>query len=126
MTRAHDVAAVRRAEHAADPELAAGSDRLMTRAAAGVAAVVAGELRRGGAAAASAGVYGARVVLLVGPGSNGGDALHAGARLAARGAAVTALRSSDRVHAGGQLDVATLRAGLGVNVAALGWHTGPR
>jgi len=101
VTRAHDVAAVRRAEHAADPELAAGSDRLMTRAAAGVAAVVAGELRRGGAAAASAGVYGARVVLLVGPGSNGGDALHAGARLAARGAAVTALRSSDRVHAGG-------------------------
>jgi len=33
---------------------------------------------------------------------------------------------ADRVHAGGQLDVATLRAGLGVNVAALGWHTGPR
>ena len=100
MTDAHDVAAVRRAEHAADPELAAGSDRLMTRAAAGVAAVVAGELRRGGVGAAK-GVYGARVVLLVGPGSNGGDALHAGARLAARGASTTALRSSDRVHAGG-------------------------
>src|SRR4051795_3036435 len=37
------------------------------------------------------GVYGARVVLLVGSGNNGADALWAGARLAARGAAVTAL-----------------------------------
>lgn len=97
MTRAHSVEAVRRAEAAADPDLAAGSDRLMTRAAAGVAAVVAGELRRGPAG----GAYGARVALLVGPGNNGGDALHAGARLAARGAQVVALRSSERVHAGG-------------------------
>src|SRR5437762_1894544 len=36
-------------------------------------------------------VYGARVVLLVGKGNNGGDALYAGARLAARGARVDAL-----------------------------------
>ena len=35
--------------------------------------------------------YGARVVLLVGAGNNGGDALYAGAALARRGAAVTAL-----------------------------------
>src|SRR4051794_1383827 len=35
-------------------------------------------------------VYGARVVLLVGKGNNGGDALYAGARLAARGARVEA------------------------------------
>src|SRR5690242_4472576 len=36
-------------------------------------------------------VYGSRVVLLVGAGNNGGDALFAGARLAQRGARVTAL-----------------------------------
>ena len=39
-------------------------------------------------------VYGARVTLLVGAGNNGGDALFAGARLAARGAQVTALLES--------------------------------
>lgn len=49
-----------------------------------------------------AGVYGAPVVLLVGAGDNGGDALYAGARLAARGAAVTAvLLAPERAHAGG-------------------------
>ena len=37
------------------------------------------------------GVYGARVVLLVGSGDNGGDALYAGARLARRGAGVSAV-----------------------------------
>ena len=37
-------------------------------------------------------VYGARVHLLVGSGANGGDALHAGAHLVRRGAAVTAQR----------------------------------
>ncbi len=48
------------------------------------------------------GVYGARVVLLVGAGNNGGDALYAGARLAARGALVTAvLIDAERAHAGG-------------------------
>lgn len=40
-------------------------------------------------------VYGARVVLLVGSGGNGGDALYAGARLAARGARVDALLTTD-------------------------------
>lgn len=40
-------------------------------------------------------VYGSRVVLLVGSGGNGGDALYAGARLAARGARVDALLLSD-------------------------------
>ena len=48
---------------------------LMQRAAAGLAR----GLRRG----CSGGVYGARVLLLVGTGDNGGDALYAGARLAA-------------------------------------------
>jgi hydroxyethylthiazole kinase-like uncharacterized protein yjeF len=47
-------------------------------------------------------VYGSRVVLLVGSGDNGGDALYAGAFLAARGASVTArLTDPGRVHAEG-------------------------
>jgi hydroxyethylthiazole kinase-like uncharacterized protein yjeF len=47
-------------------------------------------------------VYGRKVVLLVGSGDNGGDALYAGARLSRRGASVVALLlSPDRVHAGG-------------------------
>jgi ADP-dependent NAD(P)H-hydrate dehydratase / NAD(P)H-hydrate epimerase len=41
------------------------------------------------------GVYGSRVVLLVGSGGNGGDALYAGARLAGRGARVDALLATD-------------------------------
>jgi hydroxyethylthiazole kinase-like uncharacterized protein yjeF len=47
-------------------------------------------------------VYGARIVLLVGRGNNGGDALFAGARLAARGARVSALLlDPEHAHAGG-------------------------
>lgn len=72
-------------------------DTLMIRAAAGLARACADLLRttRGG-------VYGARVALLVGPGNNGGDALFAGARLARRGVAVTALLLDEsRVHAAG-------------------------
>ena len=57
-------------------------------------------------------IVGARVVLLVGSGGNGGDTLWAGARLAARGASVTAFTLADRwhteaaaalVHSGGRL-----------------------
>jgi hydroxyethylthiazole kinase-like uncharacterized protein yjeF len=65
-------------------------------------------------------VYGARVVLLVGSGDNGGDALYAGARLARRGAGVTAvLLSPERAHAQG---LAALRAsgGRAVTPAAAG------
>jgi hydroxyethylthiazole kinase-like uncharacterized protein yjeF len=40
--------------------------------------------------------YGSRVVLLVGSGGNGGDALYAGAKLAERGARVDALLLTDR------------------------------
>ncbi len=48
------------------------------------------------------GVYGKRVVLLVGGGNNGGDALYAGARLAGRGAWVEAvLLDAESAHAGG-------------------------
>jgi hydroxyethylthiazole kinase-like uncharacterized protein yjeF len=47
-------------------------------------------------------VYGAPVVLLVGAGNNGGDALYAGAALAARGARVTALLAdAERAHPAG-------------------------
>ena len=55
---------------------------LMQRAASGLAVACARRLGR---------VYGSRVVLLVGSGNNGADALWAGARLASRGAAVTAV-----------------------------------
>jgi hydroxyethylthiazole kinase-like uncharacterized protein yjeF len=66
---------------------------LMQRAAAGLATVC---LRLLGSA------YGRRVALLVGTGNNGGDALFAGARLAGRGARVTAvLLDRHRVHPAG-------------------------
>ncbi|GAA2097975.1 bifunctional ADP-dependent NAD(P)H-hydrate dehydratase/NAD(P)H-hydrate epimerase [Microlunatus panaciterrae] len=79
---------------------------LMQRAAAGLTAILAAELvrRRGG-------VYGARVLIMVGPGNNGGDALYAGARLARRGASVTALRCVGTPHAAG---LAALQAAGGV------------
>lgn len=47
------------------------------------------------------GVVGARVVLLVGSGNNGGDALWAGSMLARRGCRVEALCLSDRFHQDG-------------------------
>ncbi|MFE2476217.1 NAD(P)H-hydrate dehydratase [Streptomyces sp. NPDC001194] len=91
MRTAYSVETVRAAERELMARLPEGA--LMQRAAAGLAAVCAGLLRR---------VYGARVVLLVGPGDNGGDALYAGARLARRGAGVTAVpMDPERVHAGG-------------------------
>jgi len=69
---------------------------LMQRAAAGLAkrcALLLGD--RGG-------VYGARVLLLIGPGNNGGDALFAGALLQRRGATVEALLlAPDRAHKDG-------------------------
>ena len=67
---------------------------LMQRAAAGLASAVLRELR------ARAGVYGARVLLVVGAGNNGGDALYAGARLLDRGVRVRAWRTSSDVHEG--------------------------
>ncbi|WP_344098141.1 NAD(P)H-hydrate epimerase, partial [Streptomyces stramineus] len=90
MRTAHRVETVRAAERTLMAELPHGA--LMQRAAAGLAAACAGLLGR---------TYGARVVLLVGSGDNGGDALYAGARLARRGAGVRAvLLAPDRTHAG--------------------------
>ncbi|MER5748083.1 MULTISPECIES: NAD(P)H-hydrate dehydratase [unclassified Streptomyces] len=103
MRTAYSVETVRAAERALMERLPEGT--LMRRAAAGLAAVCADVLRRHGR------VYGARVVLLVGSGDNGGDALYAGALLARRGAGVRAvLIAPDRAHPGG---LAALRAAGG-------------
>ncbi|MBB3041985.1 NAD(P)H-hydrate dehydratase [Nocardioides soli] len=95
MRRAHTVEQVRAAERELMARLPEGA--LMQRAATGLAYAVVDLL---GSA------YGRRVLLLVGSGDNGGDALYAGALLARRGAAVQAWLLSDHAHEGG---VAALR-----------------
>ncbi|MFE4608461.1 NAD(P)H-hydrate dehydratase [Streptomyces niveus] len=96
MRTAYSVETVRTAERELMDLLPDGV--LMRRAAAGLAAACADLLRR----RAPGRVYGARVVLLVGSGDNGGDALYAGARLARRGAGVSAvLLAPGRAHAPG-------------------------
>jgi hydroxyethylthiazole kinase-like uncharacterized protein yjeF len=87
---AHAVDQVRVAEAALMDRLPEGM--LMQRAAAGLAVAI-GELLGG--------VYGRRVLLLVGSGDNGGDALYAGARLARRGAQVEAILLGAQAHRGG-------------------------
>ncbi|TDD94975.1 NAD(P)H-hydrate dehydratase [Actinomadura rubrisoli] len=99
MRYAHEVGKVRAAERALMARLPEGT--LMQRAAAGLASTCARLLPA---------VYGARVVLLVGGGDNGGDALHAGARLARRGARVSAVQAGSKIH---QEGLAALRAGGG-------------
>jgi hydroxyethylthiazole kinase-like uncharacterized protein yjeF len=94
MRDAYQVAAVRAAEQALMELVPDGT--LMGRAAAGFASVCAALLR-----AAPGHVYGARVVVLAGSGDNGGDALYAGALLARRGVAVTAIAAGSKVHPGG-------------------------
>ena len=96
MTLGYSAAQVRAAEA---PHLAAG-EPLMRRAAAALAAVLRRVLAESGAPTGP-------VVLLVGPGDNGGDALFAGAELAADGVVVIAIPTSDRMHADG---AATARA----------------
>lgn len=94
------VAEVRAAERRLMATVPTGA--LMHRAAAGVAATCARLLPRR---------YGARVVVLAGAGDNGGDALHAGALLARRGARVDAvLLTPERAHVDG---LAALRAAGG-------------
>ncbi|WP_039935386.1 bifunctional ADP-dependent NAD(P)H-hydrate dehydratase/NAD(P)H-hydrate epimerase, partial [Streptomyces viridochromogenes] len=107
MRNAYSVETVRTAERELMARLPEGA--LMQRAAAGLAAACADLLGR---------VYGSRVALLVGSGDNGGDALYAGARLARRGAGVTAvLLAPERAHAGG---LAALRRAGGRAVGAGG------
>ncbi len=91
MLHAHTVEQVRAAEAELMARLPEGA--LMQRAAAGLAAAVVDFL---GSA------YGRRVLLLVGSGDNGGDALWAGAMLARRGVRVEAWLLGDQVHAPGR------------------------
>ncbi|WP_435738790.1 bifunctional ADP-dependent NAD(P)H-hydrate dehydratase/NAD(P)H-hydrate epimerase [Cellulosimicrobium sp. PMB13] len=103
MIEAWSVADVRAAEQ---PLLEAGVP-LMERAAFALATVVARDVARARSVVGPDGgrrdgrVTGARVVLLVGSGNNGGDTLYAGAHLARRGALVTAVLTGERVHGEG-------------------------
>jgi ADP-dependent NAD(P)H-hydrate dehydratase / NAD(P)H-hydrate epimerase len=90
MRRAHTVEQVRAAEAELMAKLPEGT--LMQRAATGLAVAIGNFVGR---------VYGVRVVLLVGSGDNGGDALYAGEKLARRGAHVIAVLLSEKVHAEG-------------------------
>jgi len=109
MRQAWRVADVRAAEKALMATVPEGT--LMQRAAAGLARRCALLLEGDG------GVYGARVLLLVGSGDNGGDTLYAGAALARRGAQVRAIPlRPDRVHLAG---LAALRAAGGFTVRDL-------
>lgn len=99
MISAYTGTAVRAAEKAL---LDSGAgDALMARAAYGLANSVAHRLGS---------VYGRSIAVLVGSGNNGGDALYAGALLARRGAAVTAILVVERRHEPG---LAALRAAGG-------------
>ena len=91
MLHAHTVEQVRAAEQALMARVPEGA--LMQRAAAGLAVAVVDFL---GSA------YGRRVLLLVGSGDNGGDALWAGAMLARRGVQVEAWLLSDQAHPEGR------------------------
>ncbi len=108
MRAAHTVEQVRTAESELMDRLPEGA--LMQRAATGLAVAIADLLGT---------VYGARVLLLVGAGDNGGDALWAGAMLARRGVAVEAVLLSEKVRADG---LAAFRAHAGRIVAIAEAH----
>jgi hydroxyethylthiazole kinase-like uncharacterized protein yjeF len=92
--RAYRVEAIRRIE---ERTIAVeGVDPLMQRAAAAVAASASDLL-----VLESGGRYGRHVMIMVGAGNNGGDALFAGARLARQGARVTAVRCLGAPHPAG-------------------------
>ena len=124
MIRAHTVAQVRAAE---EPLLKAGVP-LMARASTALAVEVARRLPF---------VYGARVVLLVGSGNNGADALWAGAWLARRGASVVAVLTANPVQdalagflrAGGRVGTEDAVAGAEAvldGLVGIGGHGPPR
>jgi hydroxyethylthiazole kinase-like uncharacterized protein yjeF len=108
MRSAHTVEQVRAAEQELMSRLPEGS--LMQRAATGLAVAITDLLGS---------VYAARVLLIVGAGDNGGDALWAGAILARRGVAVEAVLLSESVRADG---LAALLASGGRTVAVDGAH----
>ncbi|MEU8246983.1 NAD(P)H-hydrate dehydratase [Nonomuraea sp. NPDC048916] len=107
MRTAYTADQIRAAEHVLMARLPEGS--LMRRAASGLAAVCAALLPK---------VYGARVLLLVGSGDNGGDALYAGMLLAGRGARVEAILAGTRTHEAG-LEAFRLAGGRIVGVEAV-------
>lgn len=90
MKTAYTADQIRQAEQALMARLPEGT--LMQRAASGLASVCADLLGR---------VYASRVVLLVGSGDNGGDALYAGQRRARRGARVEAVTAGSKTHEAG-------------------------
>lgn len=90
MIRAFAVSDVRAAEEAVRAELPEGA--LMARAAEGLAQVAAARLGR----------HGSRVVVLAGPGDNGGDALYAAAALAGDDLNVLAVLTGPTEHEGGR------------------------
>lgn len=106
MRSAHTVEQVRAAEGELMARLPEGT--LMQRAATGLALAVLDLL---GSA------YARRVLLLVGPGDNGGDALYAGAILARRGVRVEAVLLSPKVRTDA-LDALRTAGGRAVQVAA--------
>lgn len=112
MRYAYTVAQTRALEAAAMAVV--GDDALMQRAAHGLSIRVADLLAR-----IRGTVYGARVVILVGPGNNGGDALYAGQRLARRGSAVIAVGALGTPHPAG---LAALLAAGGRLVTDFGDH----
>lgn len=107
-TIAHRAAAIA----AAEAPLTAGTDRYMRAAAGALVRAARAELHDAGVRR----LADARVLLLVGGGHNGGDALLVGALLAERGARVSAAAATDRLHAGA---AETARA-AGVTLAAAG------
>ena len=94
MRYAYTVAQIRALEAAA--MVVVGDAALMQRAAHGLSVRCVDLLARSRGT-----VYGSRVVILVGPGDNGGDALYAGQRLAGRGCAVTAVSVLGQPHTAG-------------------------
>src|SRR3954465_15656011 len=94
MRAAHTVEQVRAAEAELMTALPEGT--LMQRAATGLATAVIDLM---------GGAYGRHVLLLVGAGDNGGDALYAGALPAPRGAGVEGPPGAERVHDGGLAEV---------------------
>ena len=92
--RAYRVEVIRRIEERAIA--VQGVDVLMQRAAAAVAASASDLLR-----STTGGRYGRHVMIMVGVGNNGGDALFAGVRLARRGVRVTAVRCLGTPHPAG-------------------------
>jgi len=92
--RAYRVDKIRRIEERAIAEQ--GVDTLMQRAAAAVAASASDLL-----GSYTGGRYGRHVMIMVGAGNNGGDALFAGVRLARRGVRVTAVKCLGTPHPAG-------------------------